>query len=372
MATAAGWPRWALPPPPRLVSWLLFLAIAGCVAAGSEKPSYYEVLDVPKDADAKAIKAAYRKMALKWHPDKNPGDRETAEKKFREVAEAYEVLSDPKRRQQYDLGGPDQFGGGGHGFGDFGGFGGFGGGGFHFKDPKDLFKDMFGNEDPFADFSKFFGDVKFEEQDTGKQEDADARAALEQGLVDFYLAVGQEDKADIGKVQEILQMPKWKGKEMKIFKNLEKKYSDAKYAKALETLQGFFEAHEKANAGSRGGRGGFGGFGDFGGLGDFGNLGGFKMGGDFGNMGGMDFGNMGGPGGFSSMSFSSFSSSGGGKTVKTETRIENGKRVTKHIETDASGTRATLEEEQGGKIKRHTGVKKAEQLEGSGSGGDEM
>ena len=66
-----------------------------------EKRDYYEVLGVPKDADAQTIKKAYRQKAIQYHPDKNPGDKE-AEEKFKEAAEAYEVLSHPDKREQYD------------------------------------------------------------------------------------------------------------------------------------------------------------------------------------------------------------------------------------------------------------------------------
>ena len=107
------------------------------------KRDYYEVLGVGKDAGADDIKRAYRKAAMKYHPDRNPGDKE-AEAKFKEVGEAYEVLSDPDKKARYD-----QFGfagvdpnfaagqGGGGGFDGFGGFGGFG-------DLGDIFGEFFG------------------------------------------------------------------------------------------------------------------------------------------------------------------------------------------------------------------------------------
>ena len=72
----------------------------------SEKRDYYEVLGVSKDADAKEIKKAYRKLAMKYHPDKNPGDK-AAEEKFKEINEAYEVLSDEEKRSTYDRFGHD-------------------------------------------------------------------------------------------------------------------------------------------------------------------------------------------------------------------------------------------------------------------------
>ena len=105
------------------------------------KRDYYEVLGVAKSASADEIKKAYRKAALKYHPDKNPGDK-AAEEKFKEAAEAYDVLSDPEKRQKYDQFGhsmgPQGFGGGA------GGFGGFQGGGMSMDDIFAHFGDIFG------------------------------------------------------------------------------------------------------------------------------------------------------------------------------------------------------------------------------------
>ena len=99
------------------------------------KRDYYEVLGVSKTATDDEIKKAYRKMALKYHPDKNPDDKE-AEEKFKEAAEAYDVLSNADKRARYD-----QFG---HSMGGQQGFGGFGGGGFSMEDIFSQFGDIFG------------------------------------------------------------------------------------------------------------------------------------------------------------------------------------------------------------------------------------
>ena len=117
----------------------------------AQKRDYYEVLGVAKGASADEIKAAYRKLAIKWHPDKwvdgTDAEKKTAEEKFKEASEAYSVLSDPDKKAKYDQfgfagvdgqAGPDFSGGFGNlddilrdlfggGFGGFSGFGGFGG-----------------------------------------------------------------------------------------------------------------------------------------------------------------------------------------------------------------------------------------------------
>jgi molecular chaperone DnaJ len=102
----------------------------------SSKRDYYEILGVAKDASAEEIKHAYKKLAIKYHPDKNPGDKE-AEEKFKEAAEAYDILSDATKRSQYD-----RFG---HEMPGAGGFGGGGGQGFSsFEDIFSQFGDIFG------------------------------------------------------------------------------------------------------------------------------------------------------------------------------------------------------------------------------------
>lgn len=113
------------------------------------KKDFYSVLGVSRTANGDEIKKAYRKLAMKYHPDKNPGDKK-AEEQFKEISEAYEVLSDDKKRQMYDQFG---FAGAGAGFagagaggpGGFGGFGGFNQGFGTSDDFQDIFGDMFGD-----------------------------------------------------------------------------------------------------------------------------------------------------------------------------------------------------------------------------------
>ena len=100
------------------------------------KRDYYEVLGIDKNASEDEIKKAYRKLAIKYHPDRNPGSKE-AEEKFKEAAEAYDVLHDPQKRQQYD-----QFGFNAPGAGGYGGFGETGG--FSMDDIFSMFGDVFG------------------------------------------------------------------------------------------------------------------------------------------------------------------------------------------------------------------------------------
>ncbi|KAL8183004.1 UNVERIFIED_CONTAM: DnaJ subfamily B member 2 [Gekko kuhli] len=112
---------------------------------------YYEALGVPRNASPDDIKKAYRKKALKWHPDKNPDNKEFAEQKFKEIAEAYEVLSDKNKREVYDHYGKEGLMGAGGpsapragpGMPEYT---------FTFRSARDVFRDFFGGQDPFADF----------------------------------------------------------------------------------------------------------------------------------------------------------------------------------------------------------------------------
>ncbi len=109
------------------------------------KKDFYEILGVTKSVSQDEIKKAYRKVAMQYHPDRNPGDK-ASEEKFKEAAEAYEILSDPDKRAQYDRFGHQAFGGnrGGGGFN--------GGGGMNMDDIFSQFGDIFGDESPFGSF----------------------------------------------------------------------------------------------------------------------------------------------------------------------------------------------------------------------------
>ncbi len=126
----------------------------------ADKRDYYEVLGVSKDADEATIKKAYRKLAKKYHPDINPGDKE-AEAKFKEASEAYAVLSDADKRRQYDQFGHAAFENGGGG----------GAGGFDFGDMGDIFSDIFGGDI----FGGMFGGGGRSRNSNGPRRGADVR-----------------------------------------------------------------------------------------------------------------------------------------------------------------------------------------------------
>lgn len=146
----------------------------------AQKRDYYEVLEVTKTASFEEIKKAYRKKAIMYHPDKNPGDKE-AEEKFKEAAEAYEILSDEQKRARYDRFGHDAPGG----FGSSGG-----GGGFSMDDIFSQFGDIFGGH--FGGFGGFGGS-------SGKRvrRGADLRVKVKLNLKE--VAKGVEKKIKVNK-----------------------------------------------------------------------------------------------------------------------------------------------------------------------------
>ena len=149
------------------------------------KRDYYEVLGVGKNADEAEMKKAYRKLALQYHPDRNKEDADTSEK-FKEINEAYEVLSDPEKRAKYDQFGHAAFRGGADGFGgspfnDFGG-------GFGFGDLGDIFETVFGGG---------FGGAN---RRTGPQPGPDLRLDMEITLEDA--AAGLEKEVEIPRAED--------------------------------------------------------------------------------------------------------------------------------------------------------------------------
>lgn len=119
----------------------------------------YETLGVSQSSSSDEIKKAYRKLALKWHPDKNPDNKEAAEKKFKEIAEAYEILSDENKRVIYDREGIEGIrnGGGGGGHGGHGGHFHHSGHHFHFTDPNEIFRQFFGTGSIFDVMEEMMG-----------------------------------------------------------------------------------------------------------------------------------------------------------------------------------------------------------------------
>src|SRR5689334_22781389 len=123
----------------------------------TSKRDYYEVLGVERTVTIEEIKKAYRKFAVKFHPDKNPGDK-TAEEKFKEIGEAYEVLSDPQKRAAYDQYGHAAFDRRAGGFGRAGGF----------HDPFEVFREVFGGG---SIFEELFGASRVDPSQPQRGED---------------------------------------------------------------------------------------------------------------------------------------------------------------------------------------------------------
>jgi chaperone protein DnaJ len=145
---------------------------------------YYEILGVERGASPEEIKRSYRKLAVKYHPDKNPGDHE-AEERFKELGEAYDVLMDPDKRAAYDRYGHAAF--------SQGGMGGGGGGGFH--DPFDLFREVFGAGGGGGGiFDHFFGGGNADGRQRGSDLRYDIQITLEEA------AAGIEKEIEIRKL----------------------------------------------------------------------------------------------------------------------------------------------------------------------------
>ena len=163
----------------------------------AEKRDYYEVLGVDKSASAEEIKKAYRQKAIQYHPDKNPGDKE-AEEKFKEAAEAYDVLSDPQKRARYD-----QFGHAG-----MSGQGGFSSGGFSMEDIFSQFGDIFSGAFGGA-FGSGFGGFGSSSRSSGRRtvRGSDIRIKVKLGLADVVKGVEKTVK-----INKMVTCPDCQGK----------------------------------------------------------------------------------------------------------------------------------------------------------------
>jgi len=157
----------------------------------TKKRDYYEVLEVSRTADAAEIKKSYRKLAVKHHPDKNPGDH-TAEEKFKELGEAYDILMDGQKRAAYDRYGHAAFAQGNSAAG--------GAGGFH--DPFDIFREVFG-QGGGGIFEQFFGGAGGRADRGGRQQGSDLRYDMQIKLEEA--AAGCEKEIEISKLDTCAQ-----------------------------------------------------------------------------------------------------------------------------------------------------------------------
>ncbi len=153
-----------------------------------KKRDYYEVLGLSKNASEADIKKAYRQMAIKFHPDKNPGDPK-AEEKFKEAAEAYEMLSEPNKKARYDQ----------YGHAGTSGQGGYGGGGMNMDDIFSNFGDVFGN-DGGSPFDSFFGGGRGGRSSGGGRGVRGSNIRLKVKLTLQEIATGVEKKLKFGRL----------------------------------------------------------------------------------------------------------------------------------------------------------------------------
>jgi len=148
----------------------------------ASKRDFYEVLGLSKSATDEQIKKAYRKLAVKFHPDKNPGDK-ASEERFKELGEAYDVLSDPQKKAAYDQYGHAAFDPRNRGGGGFGG-----------TDPMDIFREVFGRGEGGSIFDTFFGGGENRRSSNGAQRGDDLRYDLEITLEESVHGVEKEIK----------------------------------------------------------------------------------------------------------------------------------------------------------------------------------
>ncbi len=185
----------------------------------AEKRDYYEVLGVSKNAEASEIKKAYRKLALQYHPDKNPGNKE-AEEKFKEAAEAYDVLGNEEKRRRYD-----QFGHAGLG----GGAGGFGGTGMSMDDIFSQFGDIFGS---FTGFGGFGGGRHARHVNRGTNLRVKVKLTLEE------IATGVEKKIKVKKYVADTHCNGTGAKEGKSFSNCSTCHGTGQVTRVQNTILG--------------------------------------------------------------------------------------------------------------------------------------